>query len=505
MKRLLTIMFALVGLLAFVGCEGEENVGGDLKITSETEVTVGKYATEFEINYTADSEAEVTLSSEWLRVRKHDTGISDGATKGKIFVQVEENETGGTRMAAVTLAVGAERATVVVNQLGTAEEATITITSGQTIDIKRTGCKAIIEYTLEGKNPDDYIYVKSDADWIYSMDTMDDGEIELGVATNTTGKARETVVTIGYGTATASTTLRQAGDGEIMFEAPILSGEYLGDALTPGKGNYWFFLTDRGFDAEGNSLSNTTYYRIDAYGPVSTDVDYIKIPKGTYTFDSEDTYDEWTFTAEYSGFWVTDKDARRDKINPFEEGTLTVEDGKVTLTVKVDGETHTAVYEGDAALHDSRGTVTVYSTLDGDYETDLSDHHLLYDCYGDYYDFGAYNWMILIAPNSGKGDCIQLDFITGYNDEQSGFYGDYKASDYLAKWSFIPGWSNMSQLMCSWYFTVDQEEVAPFRAGEMSIKDNGDGTITVEFEVEDDLRNTITGSWTGEPERYVEQ
>lgn len=59
---------------------------------------IGKYATEFMIDYTADKVAEVTLSSEWLRVSKHEGG--------KITVQVEENTTGGTRMAAVTLAVG---------------------------------------------------------------------------------------------------------------------------------------------------------------------------------------------------------------------------------------------------------------------------------------------------------------------------------------------------------------------------------------------------------------
>lgn len=504
MKRFLSMTLALVGLLFFVACENssQQSDKGALTITSESEVTVGKYATEFIIDYTADAEAEVTLSSEWLRVHKHDTGIVDGATKGKITVQVEDNNTGGTRMAAVTLAVGTERATVVVNQLGIAEEATITITSGDTIDIKRAGSKAVIEYTLVGKNPVDYVYVKSDADWIYSMDTMDDGKIELGVATNTTGKTRETVVTIGYGTATATTTLRQEGDGEMVFEAPILYGEYLGDALTPGVGNYWFFITDRGFSSEGNSLPNATYYRIDAYGPISTDVDYIKIPKGTYTYDTENTYAEWTFTAEYSGFWVTDKDGRRGDIAPFEEGTLVVEDGKVTLTVKVDGEAHTAVFKGNATLSDSRGEVTVYSTLDGDYEADLSDHYMVYACEGDYYDFGYYNWMFIIAPNSGEGDCFQFDVITGYNDKESGFIGDYTASDYLATWSFIPGWTNMSQLLCSWYFTSDQSEMAPFRKGNMSVKDNGDGTVTVEIEGYDDLRNKITGKWTGVPQEY---
>lgn len=493
MKRLLTFTLAFIGLLLFVACESGES-GAKLTITSPTEVTIGKYAAEFVIDYTAESEAEVTLSSEWLRIRQHDMG--------RIAVQVEDNDTGGTRMAAVTLAVGAERATVVVNQLGVAEEPTITLTTGETIDVERTGCKVAIEYTIENSNPVDYVFVKSDASWIYSMDTQTEGKVVLGVATNTTGKRRETVVTVGYGSSTATTTLRQAGDGEILFEAPILSGEYLGDALTPGVGNYWFFLTDRGFDSESHSLPNTTYYRIDAYGPVSTDVEYIKIPKGTYTYDPEDTYAEWTFTAEYSGFWVTDENARRGDIIPFEEGTLVVEEGKVTLTVKIDGETHTVIYSGNATLADSRGEVTVYSTLDGDYEADLSDHYMIYACEGDYYDFGYYNWMFIIAPNSGSGDCFQLDIITGYSDKESGFCGDYTASDYLATWSFIPGWTNMSQLLCSWFFTADQNELAPFRDGKMSVKDNGDGTLTVDIEAYDDLRNKITGKWTGVPEEY---
>lgn len=497
MKRLLSMSLAIVCLLLGVGCEksGSEDGGkGSITITSPSEVTIGKYATEFTITYTATTQAEVTLSSEWLRLHSHDNNV--------ITIQAENNESGGTRMAAVTLMVGSERASVVVNQLGEALEANITITSGESIDVGRTGCRAIIEYTIENANPEGYIYVKSSADWIYSMDTQTEGQVELGIATNTTGAARQTVVTIGYGEATATTTLRQAGDGEILFEAPMLSGEYLGDALTPGVGNYWFFLTDRGFSDDGNSLPNTTYYRIDAYGPISTAVDYIPLPNGTYRYDTENTYDEWTFTAEYSGFWVTDVNGRRDDIAPFEEGTLIVEDGKVTLKVKVAGESHTVVYTGNVALTDGRGTVSVYSTLDGDYEADLSDHYMVYACEGDYYDFGYYNWMLIISPNSGSGDCFQLDIITGYSDKESGFCGDYTASDYLAKWSFIPGWTNMSQLLCSWYFTVDQSELAPFRKGNMSVKDNGDGTVTFTIEAYDDLRNKITGTWTGTPQEY---
>jgi hypothetical protein len=496
MRKIFAFVVALVALFS-VACENSNTEKGDaISITSPTEVTIGKYSTEFVVTYKANAKAEVETTADWLHISGH--------KDGQFTVATTDNETGGTRMAAITLSNGDSRASVVVNQLGEALAATLVITNGESIDIERAGCKVVIEYTLENSNPEDYVYVKSDAKWIYSKDTQTNGKIELGVATNTSGKDRETVVTVGYGATTATTTLRQKGSGEMVFNAPILTGSYLGDVLTPGAGNYWFFLTDRGFDMEGDSLANTTYYRIDAYGPVSTDIDTIKIPNGVYNYDPENSCAAWTFTAEYSGFWVTDENARRQEITPFEEGTLTVKDNEITLTVKVNGETHTVVYNGNTTIRDERGEVKVYSTLTEDYATDLSDHYLLYDCYGDYYDYGAYNWMLLIAPYSGAGDCIQFDFITGYNDEESGFFGDYVSSDYLAKWSFIPGWSNQQQLNCSWYFTADQSKVAPFRGGDMSIKDNGDGTITVEFEVLDDRRNTITGSWTGVGERYEE-
>jgi hypothetical protein len=127
---------------------------------------------------------------------------------------------------------------------------------------------------------------------------------------------------------------------------------------------------------------------------------------------------------------------------------------------------------------------------------------MIYECYGDYYDYGAYNWMFVIKPNDGSGDCIQLDVITGFNSFEEGFCGDYVASDILAQWSFIPGWTDQVNLQCSWFFTADNSEVAPLRGGSMEVVDNGDGTVTVNIDVTDDRRNRITGTWTGTPMAY---
>lgn len=500
MRRFITIALAIVAIFA-VACEVQKESDFKVVITSSTEVRVGKFAEDVVIHYDIlgieDVCAEVNISNgDWLRVSTHESD--------SLVVSVADNETGAERMAAVTLSYEGSTATVVISQSAEATEPVLESLSGSEITLERMGTVLNIEYRLENRNPVDYVFVKSSADWIYSIDTAREGVVSLGIATNKTKALRETVITVGYGSASFDVKLSQRGDGDINFRASMLTGEYLGDALTPGVGNYWFILSDRGFKEDGTARPSATYYRIDAYGPVYQGYESCPpIANGTYTFDSENTYAEWTFTAEYSGFWVTNTNGKRDEaIATFESGTMTVESGKITLDVVVNGEAHHVVFVGDTTLVDNQGEVVIYSTLDGDYEADLSNHYMVYECYGDYYDFGYTNWMFVLAPENGYGDCFQFDIITGYQDIESGFTGDYISSDFLAMNSFIPGWTDGVNMQCSWFFTANQSEVAPLRGGEMSVKENPDGTVTVDINVKDDLRNTITGSWTGVPQAH---
>ena len=500
MRRFITIALAIVAIFA-VACEAQKESDFKVVITSSTEVRVGKFAEDVVIHYDIlgieDVCAEVKISNaDWLRVSKHESD--------SLVISVADNETGAERMAAVTLSYEGSTATVVISQSAEAMQPVLESLSGSEITLERMGTVLNIEYRLENRNPVDYVFVKSSADWIYAIDTEREGVVSLGIATNKTKALRETIVTVGYGSASFDVKLSQRGDGDINFHATMLSGEYLGDAYTPGVGNYWFILSDRGFNEDGTSRPSATYYRIDAYGPVYQGYESCPpIANGTYTFDKDDTYAEWTFTAEYSGFWVTNANGKRDEaIATFESGTMTVESGKITLDVVVGGEAHHVVFVGDTTLVDNQSSVTIYSTLDGDYDADLSDHYMVYECYGDYYDFGYTNWMFVLAPNNGYGDCFQFDIITGYQDIESGFTGDYISSDFLAMNSFIPGWTDGVNMQCSWFFTANQSEVAPLRGGEMSVKENPDGTFSVDINVKDDLRNNITGHWTGVPQAY---
>lgn len=498
MRRFLLLTIPLLGLL-LTACEVESSNKGEITVISPLNVEVGLHAGEFIIEYKIygydDVAANISTTADWLRI-KEDRG-------GNAIVQHETNDTGGIRQAAILLSYEASKATIVVTQSNEASAPILTLIGDKDINIDRCGQQVVISYALENSNQNDYIYAKTSAEWIYAIDCQNNGKVELGIATNTSGTKRQTTVTVGYGSASFDVNINQAGDGEIDFNATVLYGDYYGDALTPGVGNYWFILSDRGFDLDGNSLANTTYYRIDAYAPIATTTGIVPIPNGTYTYDKNNTYALWTFTAEYSGYWVTDVNARRGDIMQFEQATLTVNDSEIILTATINGEIHTVTYRGDNALLDCQNDINIYTTLDADYEADLSDHNMVYECYYDYYQYGAYNWMFRLYPNSGSGDCFQIDIITGHNDKESGFAGNYVASDVLKQWSFIPGWTDQVNMQCSWFFTADQSQIAPFRGGEVDIIDNGDGTMTINIDVTDDRRNRITGTWTGIPTEYV--
>ena len=493
-----TLLLLLSCPLFFWACEPEKTEETlSVELTSAQELKVDMDGGEFQVDYRLEggsdhSRVTATVSASWLQVTRQEAG--------HVFGVVDKNTTGKDRMGAVVLSCGTTKASVVVAQSGSPKQPQLTVTTPKTLNLDRNPQTVKVEYTLINENGLDYLYARTDADWVYGFDVDVAGVVVMSIASNITGVSRSAEVTIGYGPASDVVMLTQQGDGEIRMQAQKLHGYYYGEQYSPGNGNYWFILSDRGFTPEGHSYPMATYYRIDAYGPVPDHVpSRVPIPEGHYTFDAENSMDSWTFTAEFSGYWVTDADNKRGEIQQIDAGELRVEEDRITLTLTIGSEEHTVTYEGRPDLEDASDQVNVYSTLEDDYQADLSHHHMIYECYGDYYDYGYTNWMFIIQPDDQQGDCFQFDIITSYTDEASGFLGDYVSSDYLAVNSFIPGWTDGHRMLCSWFFTYDQSELAPFRDGKMSVKDNGDGTITVDIDVYDDRRNRITGTWTGVP------
>lgn len=132
------------------------------------------------------------------------------------------------------------------------------------------------------------------------------------------------------------------------FVANELFGMYYGNEYSEAY-NCEVTLTDLGFTEDLEVIPNATYYTIDFYC-VEPEIDadgYVTIPYGTYTYDKRNTYAEWTFSKRYSGYTVINADAS-DYVHDesFDEATVVVTDAGITLTAKINGGNHTAVYNG---------------------------------------------------------------------------------------------------------------------------------------------------------------
>ena len=294
----------------------------------------------------------------------------------------------------------------------------------------------------------------------------------------------------------------------IELEVGYAYGTYYGDQYNPGwADNFLFFLSDTGADEIGWELPNGRYYRFDLYSELLDTAEGITIPYGTYVIDANNTFEPWTIAASFSEYYIMD-DSGWDYIESgsIVAGTVTIDAEGVVAKILVDDAWHTITYKGavgpfdDQSVGDIGGKEGPYSTLTEDLVCNLSNHNLYYMNYGDYYEVGLQNWTFGIMPKSYEGDFVQFDVLasaTSYTD----FFGEYTISDSMdpytsatGRFDYYDGYASMSG---SWYYTNDGVTMAPFIEGTMSIEDNGDGTVTVEFSVYDDYYNNVSGSWTG--------
>lgn len=154
------------------------------------------------------------------------------------------------------------------------------------------------------------------------------------------------------------------------------------------------------------------------------------------------------------------------------------------------------------------------STLTGDYELNLDGAIATLQCKHEYYRNGYYNWILNIkSPDGVSGDEIKIDLMVESTNEADGILtGTYKVApespDYRdpEAWEFIAG-EYFYGYLYTWYkgnFGADgkPQTVAPAAGGTIEITNNGDGSYSVKFALEDDRTYPyiFSGSWTGTPD-----
>lgn len=277
---------------------------------------------------------------------------------------------------------------------------------------------------------------------------------------------------------------------------------------------------------EGGNYSNPyVMLYIDLYAPID---DY-KILSGEYQVTT--TQDPYTVGIGYvdqesyyaMGTYALDVQSGNSTILALvEDGTITFTDNG-DGTYAVDCELYTAQgfkvssqYVGELPILNIPGSG--FSTLEGDYEVDLSQDIRTFAYYsGDDYEIGAGCFTIqLTGPfeqepdtylTSGRGEEVYLELVAASLDNKAGVpTGTYTVADPSAPQAgqFIPGRQDEVGQGNLWgthyvggYKDGFIDVCAPAVGGQLEVTNHGDGTYDLEFAFKDDLGHTWSGSWSG--------
>ncbi|MBP3548261.1 MAG: BACON domain-containing protein [Alistipes sp.] len=244
----------------------------------------------------------------------------------------------------------------------------IVLKSNENITVGNGNVMGFISYTLI--NPEEGLTVEATAnvDWIGEFSYKDMGKVGYKVEKNPNIEPRTGVVTITYGEQAVSVNLTQEGNPEptnIVVDVPILTGHYYGNVQ--GLYNFYLVFSDKGMSSYEAILNhnyfnvpNAYYYVVDLYLTTAASNAECTVPNGTYGFDRNSNGWPDQFGHKFSWLQINDEGGFAASQTLFETGTLTVEDGKVTLSVTMNNkaqevESHTVVFEGDYSLVDMSG------------------------------------------------------------------------------------------------------------------------------------------------------
>ena len=372
---------------------------------------------------------------------------------------------------------------------------TIKVTSDKVIEMGAEGGEAEILYTLANGASKD-VNVAETANWIDT--NAQDGKVVVVVKANDGISAREAKITLKYYQSSVAITVKQAGKStgeyDVEFEAKRFEGIYFGTEYSSTP-NYYVILSDRGAASDGSPKANGTYYFFDMYNKSAADEACPILPNGNYTYDTNNSFANLTFSEEGSWYAVMDANGEYAKTGSFVSASVSVTDNKFEAIVELkSGEKHHIVYEGK--LQTSIGHIL--STFTEDVEFAVDGATITANLYGESYKEGHQNWFV----EAKKGDDLfMLELFNSSTESCDGLYQMLppESSDYANR--YLPGMLGSDGLVGSWYAklsngTIKGDVMAPMTEGAIRLTTDGD-TLTIEYGCKDDAGNDITGSVSG--------
>ena len=144
-------------------------------------------------------------------------------------------------------------------------------------------------------------------------------------------------------------------------DAPIEGGEYVADMLAGdyygdegGIYAYDVILTNYGFDEEGYCLPGGYYFTLAFYsGEPTFDAEgYLHIPYGTYEFDLNYTYSEFTIDPDYSYYALVNEEGTAFDIETYyDDVTAVVSETGIVVEAVIEGEEFKVTYNGEPKFY----------------------------------------------------------------------------------------------------------------------------------------------------------
>ena len=379
------------------------------------------------------------------------------------------------------------------------------------------GGSGIISYRIDNPSLEYNLVVECEnQEWLSDVDYSRMGEIRFVVHPNTTSYERDAVIKAKYGSQSFSVSIVQSAEiqDSVTVDANQLWGTYIDDNRLENSAIYWIILSHNGFDEQGATVANSTYYRMELVAPKITAGAKLAVPDGEYSYDTTNSMLDYTFTGLNSGYVTLDIN-NISTAYPFDYATLIVDGNKFILDASVDGVRHHVTFDQEYELIIQENNSNQISTLREDVVVDFKNTTVYAESYDDYWGCGYCNWWIEIMPNGTEWNGVNLiiDIISTSPYASDGFEGTYLASGFvdeeMTEPIFGPGLfvsgvkiSDEGHLMGSVYLRYENDilvDQAPLTTGAFSIVDNGDGTHSLTLEAYDDAAqpHKITANWTG--------
>ena len=284
---------------------------------------------------------------------------------------------------------------------------------------------------------------------------------------------------------------------DVRLEAKYLLVEYWGDEFTPGVDNYSVIIAENEFkmDLGGASLTEGSYYCLDLYAPISDDGE---LPAGTYTFDTTESYAEWTIDGTVASLIMVDADGNfitDEEGIDFSDAKLVVKKNYAELTAVIDGKTHYVTFSGKFAKIDSTndgGDVIRSTTLTNDVTIEGENAMFVVET-------GVVGAYILVLENHselGAGDGALFMLEIALEQGSTSISGTYSVEDgtlNIGTYDAYGAWG-------SWYFdTIDGElgsEYAAIHSGSVTFAQEGN-TCVMTLDCYDEIDYSIKATLSG--------